>query len=200
MTRAAAAEPFADATKALLRDRLLGAVHDLLADRPWEKVSMAAVAGAAGVSRQTVYNTYGTRDELALAYVLWQAEQFLDGVADAIRAAADLPGAFSASLAVFLDGAADHPVLRAAARGDHSGLLALLASSQGAPVVDFAVERIVAAVAERFPDVAGADVVPAAEVSVRLALSQVTMPTGAPATEVVASVDRILAPYLRSLG
>ena len=45
-------ERYADAQRALLRDRVLDAVHDLLAGATWTDVSMAAVAKRAGTSRQ----------------------------------------------------------------------------------------------------------------------------------------------------
>ena len=56
---------FAAASKALLRLTVLEAANRLAADRPWSAVTMAQIAKEAGVSRQTLYNEFGTRDELA---------------------------------------------------------------------------------------------------------------------------------------
>ncbi|MGH7436189.1 MAG: TetR/AcrR family transcriptional regulator, partial [Polyangiaceae bacterium] len=61
---------FAEATRALLRETLLGAATDLLREYKWSEVSMAAVAERAGVSRQTLYNEFGSRDEFAQSYVM----------------------------------------------------------------------------------------------------------------------------------
>ncbi|MBV8216984.1 MAG: helix-turn-helix transcriptional regulator, partial [Solirubrobacterales bacterium] len=51
------------AVRQLLRDRLLDAGRELLRDRTWAQVTMAEIAAAAGVSRQSLYNEFGTRDE-----------------------------------------------------------------------------------------------------------------------------------------
>ena len=77
---------FAEASRTLLRDTVLDAVHDLLADRRWAEVTMGEVAERAGVSRQTVYNTFGGRDGLSQAYVIREADRFLVVVEEAVRA------------------------------------------------------------------------------------------------------------------
>ena len=46
------------------RERTLDAVEKLIADGGLRAVSIASVASAAGVSRQTVYTLFGTREEL----------------------------------------------------------------------------------------------------------------------------------------
>jgi AcrR family transcriptional regulator len=47
------------AVRQLLRDRLLDAGRDQLAERTWSEVTMAGIAAAAGVSRQTLYTSSG---------------------------------------------------------------------------------------------------------------------------------------------
>ena len=44
----------------------------------WAAVTMAKVAGIAGVSRQTVYNEYGAKAALGQAMVLRELDRFLD--------------------------------------------------------------------------------------------------------------------------
>src|SRR5690606_33410801 len=68
---------FTDASRDLLRSTVFAAVDGLAAERAWGAITMAEIARAAGVSRQTLYNEFGSRDELAQAYVLWASEQFL---------------------------------------------------------------------------------------------------------------------------
>src|SRR5919106_108122 len=64
---------------------------------------MAEVALAAGVSRQTLYNAFGSRQEVDQAYVMREAERFVDAVADAIRSRPEDPrGARRAALEIFL--------------------------------------------------------------------------------------------------
>ncbi|HET6859376.1 MAG TPA: TetR/AcrR family transcriptional regulator [Streptomyces sp.] len=66
------------------RDALLEAAFAALADRPWSAVRMVDVAAAAGVSRQTLYNEFGSKDGLARALVLREADAYLTGVERAL--------------------------------------------------------------------------------------------------------------------
>ncbi|MEU5456445.1 helix-turn-helix domain-containing protein [Streptomyces globisporus] len=76
------------------RQALLEAAHRALADRPWRAVRMVDVATLADVSRQTLYNEFGTKGGLAGA-LLWQAaDGYLAGVDRALTAPApDRPAA-----------------------------------------------------------------------------------------------------------
>ncbi|MEH6379323.1 helix-turn-helix domain-containing protein, partial [Streptomyces sp. KLMMK] len=69
------------------RELLLDAAFAALRTRPWNGVRMVDVAAAAGVSRQTLYNEFGSKDGLARALVRREAETFLAGVERALAAA-----------------------------------------------------------------------------------------------------------------
>ncbi|WP_405821950.1 TetR/AcrR family transcriptional regulator [Streptomyces sp. NBC_01390] len=73
------------------RDSLLDAAYTALARRPWSAVRMVDVAAAAGVSRQTLYNEFGSKDGLARALVRREADAYLAGVERALTGPAD-PG------------------------------------------------------------------------------------------------------------
>ncbi|MEV4332512.1 TetR/AcrR family transcriptional regulator [Streptomyces sp. NPDC049597] len=62
------------------RESLLNAALVALGDLPWSGVRMTDVAGAAGVSRQTLYNEFGSKDGLARALVRREADRYLRGV------------------------------------------------------------------------------------------------------------------------
>ncbi|MEV5545329.1 TetR/AcrR family transcriptional regulator [Streptomyces sp. NPDC052309] len=62
------------------RESLLDAACSALARRPWSAVRMVDVAAAAGVSRQTLYNEFGSKEGLARALVRREADGFLAGV------------------------------------------------------------------------------------------------------------------------
>ncbi|MEU1470642.1 helix-turn-helix domain-containing protein [Streptomyces sp. NPDC005761] len=66
------------------REALLDAAHAALAARPWPAVRMVDVAAAAGVSRQTLYNEFGSKDGLARALVRRAADSYLAGVERAL--------------------------------------------------------------------------------------------------------------------
>ena len=78
------AVPYRVAARQLLRDTLLDASRGLLADRPWAQITMSEVAQAAGVSRQTLYKEFGSRDEFAQAFVIREGARFLNAVEEAI--------------------------------------------------------------------------------------------------------------------
>ena len=95
-------------------DRLLDGVGVVLSDVGWPEVTMAAVARAAGVSRQTLYKRFGSRGELAQAYVLREAAQLVARVETAVTSNVEDPHrALSAAFDVFLSAAADNPLVRA---------------------------------------------------------------------------------------
>ncbi|MFD9191798.1 TetR/AcrR family transcriptional regulator [Streptomyces phaeochromogenes] len=66
------------------RESLLDAAHAALGRRPWSTVRMVDVAAAAGVSRQTLYNEFGSKDGLARALVRREADAYLAGVERAL--------------------------------------------------------------------------------------------------------------------
>ncbi|MET8807577.1 helix-turn-helix domain-containing protein [Streptomyces sp. NPDC004546] len=66
------------------RESLLDAAYTALARRPWSAVRMVDVAAAAGVSRQTLYNEFGSKDGLARALVRREADGYLAGVERAL--------------------------------------------------------------------------------------------------------------------
>ena len=71
------------------RESLLDAAYTALVRRPWSAVRMVDVAAAAGVSRQTLYNEFGSKDGLARALVRREADGFLAGVDRALTGRSD---------------------------------------------------------------------------------------------------------------
>ncbi|GGK53114.1 TetR/AcrR family transcriptional regulator [Streptomyces flaveus] len=66
------------------RESLLDAAYTSLARRPWSTVRMVDVAAVAGVSRQTLYNEFGSKEGLARALVRREADAYLAGVERAL--------------------------------------------------------------------------------------------------------------------
>ncbi|MBT2391371.1 TetR/AcrR family transcriptional regulator [Streptomyces sp. ISL-1] len=62
------------------RESLLNAALMALAQLPWSGVRMVDVASAAGVSRQTLYNEFGSKDGLARGLARREADTYLHGV------------------------------------------------------------------------------------------------------------------------
>lgn len=199
MTESAAgsAPGFGASSKALLHETILSALDELLGEHAWNDVSLAQVAERAGVSRQTLYNAIGGRPEITAAYVVWSADRFLDEVDRVVgHHADDLREACRAAFEVFLEIAPDHPLLQAlvAATGADD-LRAMVTSPAGAPLFHAATERLGAIVLHHWPEVAGPDFDAVIDAIVRLAISHVTVPTGAPAAAADALV-RALGPTI----
>lgn len=185
---------YAEQARALLRDTLLDAAGDLMRERGWADVTMADVAAAAGVSRQTLYHTFGSRNDVAQAYVLREADRFVAEVEAALRShAADPQGALAAALATFLASAEGHPLIRAIV-SDGDDLLALV-TTRGGPVLGLAADRLAAVLAGIWTEVDGATIRLVSDVVVRLAISHATLPGGPPETT-AAAIAGVLGPYL----
>lgn len=150
---------------------------------------MAAVAAAAGVSRQTVYNELHSREGLARAYVLREADAFLSAVEDAAAQHVDDPrAALQAAFAVFLTAAAEHPLISKVAAGEDESLLELL---HDAPVVEHATAYLRTFFTDSWP-IADEDAQLVADSLVRLALSHATRPGDGPPPDVA----RLFGPFV----
>ncbi len=102
---------------ATARESLLDAARDALARNPWSAVRMAEVAAAARVSRQTLYNEFGSKDGLARALVAREIDDCLAG-ADRALAGPRVPVERLTALAEWLVAAAHgSPLVRSALTG-----------------------------------------------------------------------------------
>src|SRR5699024_12837457 len=67
-----------------LRRTVFNSMHELLESQDWSAVTMSDVAKAAGLSRQTLYSTFGNRQGLAQAYARQLSATFAAAIRDAI--------------------------------------------------------------------------------------------------------------------
>lgn len=191
------AAPYREAARGLLRETLFDAARRLLADRPWAQISMAEVARAAGVSRQTLYAQFGSRDEFAQQFVIREGRRFLDEVERAIHAHLDDPArAILAGMEAFLVSAAEDPLVRLLLSDDGTGGMLPLVTTRSRPVLEWASARLSAAIRDGWPAIGEADAALLADVFVRLALSYVTMPPSGSAVEAAESAATLLGPSL----
>lgn len=181
-----------------VRTTMLDAVREELRTKSWAEVKMADVARLAGVSRQTLYNEFGSRGELAQAFVLREADLFLDAVQQAVLANRDDPVvALGAAFEVFLDAAAEDPLVRSLLGGGAGAEKLLpLVTTQGEPVLERATTRLNAFLLEGWPEIDPGEALLLAETVVRLAISSAALPTG-PAGMTGDAVARLLGPFVR---
>jgi AcrR family transcriptional regulator len=191
--------PYAVAARELLRDTLLDAARDLLGQRDWADITMADIAKAAGVSRQTLYSEFGSRAEFAQALFLREADRFLAAVEQAVNSNLEDPvTALAAAFDVFLTAAAENPLIRSVVSGEGNETLLPYVTTQGQAVVGQAAERLAAVISAGWPHVDRDAIGLLAECVVRLAISYAALPTG-PAGITAGSVATLLGPYLEQL-
>ncbi|MEU1037442.1 TetR/AcrR family transcriptional regulator [Streptomyces sp. NPDC005551] len=200
------------------RESLLNAAYTALARRPWSTVRMVDVAAVAGVSRQTLYNEFGTKEGLARALVRREADGYLAGFERALAAHPDPRDRLVAAAEWTASTARDNALVRAMLTGCWSErlpspTLAAVPSSSAVPaqrradgplpspadlvglVRDRAVTALCGPGATRSD---AAELARSCELVVRLSLSCVVAPPSAGG--VSGLVKSALAPPQRALG
>jgi AcrR family transcriptional regulator len=191
--------PYSVAARELLRTTLLDAACHELQSRHWAEITMADIAVAAGVSRQTLYKEFGSREEFAQVLVLREAENFLDGVEQAVGRHLDDPSkALAAAFGLFLTSAAENPLLRAIVIEEGAEELLALLTTQGKPLVERAADRLTEVVIAGWPLIRRRDAELLGDVLVRLAISYAALPAGE-ASSTAAAVSSLFEPYLEKL-
>ncbi|MCW7942220.1 TetR family transcriptional regulator [Streptomyces hygroscopicus] len=99
------------------RESLLDAAYTALLRRPWSAVRMVDVAAAAGVSRQTLYNEFGSKEGLARALVRREADSYLAGVERTLALPADTRDRLAATAEWTASAARDNALVRAMLTG-----------------------------------------------------------------------------------
>lgn len=188
---------YREAARDLLRASLLDAAAELMQDAPWSEISMAAIATQAGVSRQTLYNEFGSRDVFAQTFALRAADRFLTEVEEAFASAADDPHkALESGFLRFLEMADSDPMVRhIIVRDPGADELLSLFTSRGGPVVELGTARLKARMLELWPDADPKQAHTLAEGITRLAISHAGLPIGAHA-DAARDVAGLLAPFI----
>jgi AcrR family transcriptional regulator len=193
--------PYQEAARELLRRSVFDAAREQLGRRRWSEITMADIAGGAGVSRQTLYNEFGNRNEFGFAFVIHEAERFMDDVETAVLKHRDDPrAAVTAALEHFLLTAGEDPLIRILLSDDGTGGMLPFVTTQGLPVVQWATGRLTAVIEEGWPEAPVGDVKTLAESLVRLGISYVTTP-GESAEGAARAVAELMGPFIdRALG
>jgi AcrR family transcriptional regulator len=188
--------PYQAAARTLLRDTVIAAVDDLVRARGWSATTMSDVAAGAGVSRQTLYNEFGSRSALVEAYVTREIDTLVSQVSDAVRANADdAHRALRIAFSLFLKLASDEPVVQLIVNDAEGGELHRLLTGLGQTLASDRIANLIPAV---WSQVGVADARLVADSLVRLAISHALMPGPDPAM-VARGVGRMLAPFVDEL-
>jgi AcrR family transcriptional regulator len=192
--------PYAEASRALLRDSILDAMRELLRSRDWSAVTLADVARAAGVSRQTIYNEFGSRHGLAQGYALRLADRLASLVDGAIYSnVGDIYAAFLEGFrAFFAESAADPLVISLLTGAAKPDLLQLITTGSG-PIITRCSQRLTNSLMDSWVKASEADAGILARAIVRLAMSYVSMPPEAD-HDVAADLARLMTPAAERYG
>ena len=187
--------PYAEASRVLLRDSVLDAMRDLLLARDWSAITLSDVARAAGISRQTIYNEFGSRQGLAQGYALRLADRLVDVVHAALDA--NVGHIYEALLRgfreFFAESAAD-PLVTSLLTGVAKPDLLQLITTDSAPIINQASARLVSALTQSWVAASDEDAGVLARAIVRLCLSYVSMPPEAD-HDVAADLARLMTPF-----
>ncbi|MFJ6568411.1 TetR/AcrR family transcriptional regulator [Streptomyces sp. NPDC091292] len=183
----------------LARESLLDAAFTALARRPWSAVRMVDVAAVAGVSRQTLYNEFGSKEGLARALVRREIDSYLLGAERALRGHPEPRERLAAVAEWTVTAARSNPLIRAALTGLWSErlptpVLTAVPSSVAIPAqrradgplpspADLLTlvrdQAVGALMAPGTPRSHATDLARRAELALRLALSSILAPVGA---------------------
>ncbi len=192
--------PYAEASRALLRDSVLDAMRDLLLSRDWSAITLSDVARAAGISRQTIYNEFGSRQGLAQGYALRLADRLVDTVKGALDA--NIGNIYESFLqgfrAFFAESAAD-PLVISLLTGVAKPDLLQLITTDSAPIISRASARLATAFTQTWLATSDDDAGVLSRAIVRLCLSYVSMPPEAD-HDVAADLARMMTPFAERHG
>jgi AcrR family transcriptional regulator len=192
--------PYAEASRALLRDSVLDAMRELLVSRDWSAITLADVARAAGISRQTIYNEFGSRQGLAQGYALRLADRLASLVDGAIYSnVGDIYAAFLEGFrAFFTESAADPLVISLLTGVAKPDLLQLITTDSG-PIITHCSQRLTSSFMDSWVKASAEDAGILARAIVRLAMSYVSMPPEAD-HDVAADLARLMTPAAERYG
>lgn len=149
----------------------------LLLEHPWGEVTLEAVARDAGVSRQTLYNAFGSRNGLAQAYTEALADALCDVIEETLAAYPDdAATGLEQALLVYLETSVADPLIQRVRAGEAHHDLVRIVTTDAGPLLVRVAGRLEAAVVAAWPQVPADRVALLGRVVARLALSYVSMP------------------------
>jgi len=187
----------ADELRLGTRDRILDAAFDALEDFGLSRTTVEDVAQRAGLSRQTVYRYFPSKDALIVSLVAREEEAFIAGVRDAIDGHGDLGPALANGIRFVLRFAREHPLLDRLVTTDPAAFLPYL-TTRGLPVVVRAREALVELLQPRASHLAPEALRGALDAATRAIISYVLTPSERSDDVVAADLAAMLMATLRN--
>lgn len=182
-----------------LRSTVFEAMHELLGSHDWSSVTMSDVAKAAGLSRQTLYSTFGNRQGLAQAYALQLSETFAGEIRDSIiRHPGQIETALNEGINGFLVSSRNDPLVRALLTGDIKPDLLRLITTEAGPLIERATEVLTPALSDSWMRIEEAQARLAASIIARIGISFISLPPNDP-DQLASGLTEVIAPYLQKV-
>jgi len=198
--RSAQRIPYAEASRVLLRDSILDGMREMLLSRDWSSITLSDVAKAAGISRQTIYNEFGSRQGLAQGYALRLADRLVDAVDDAVAGnVGDIYAAFLQGFRAFFAESAADPLVISLLTGTTKPDLLQLITTDSAPIITRCSERLTETFMHSWLRASEEDAGVLARAIVRLCMSYVSMPPEAD-HDVARDLARLMSPFAERYG
>jgi len=183
------------------RERILDAAFDALEDFGLSRTTVEDVAQRAGLSRQTVYRYFPSKDALIVSLVAREEEAFIAGVREAIEGrdgegTLDLGPAIANGVRFVLRFAREHPLLDRLVSTDPQAFLPYL-TTRGLPVVLRAREAMVELLGPRAPHLPAEALRGALDAATRAIVSYVVTPSERPDDVVAGDLAAMLMATLR---
>ena len=192
--------PYAEASRVLLRDSILDGMRELLLTRDWSSITLSDVAKAAGISRQTIYNEFGSRQGLAQGYALRLADRLVDQIESAINDnVGDVYAAFLQGFRDFFTESAADPLVISLLTGTTKPDLLQLITTDSAPIITRCSARLTESFMNSWVRASEEDSGVLARAIVRLCMSYVSMPPEAD-HDVARDLARLMTPFAERYG
>lgn len=156
-------------------DRILDATNVMMATHGLARTSLEDVARQAGMSRQTVYRYFGSKEALVTAAIVREEQWFLERMTRAVVAHDDLRPALEAAIVAGLTAAREHPLLDRLLATEPEALLPFLTTG-GGPVLSAAHPVIEQLLSDRLPHVSAPILRRVADAATRLFISYAINP------------------------
>lgn len=168
-----------------VRGRLLDAAQDTIEAAGWSTVTMSRIADKVGVSRQTVYNEFGTKHGLAEQLALRELDRFLGVVRERMATRTSIVEGIRAACEGVLQMGEESLLVRTIVGSlpeEHDTDFLKILTTESGEIVESAVLVVKQCVVELYPPtpLTDAELDTAVEVVVRLVLSAITRPSKSP--------------------
>ncbi|MCV7150580.1 TetR/AcrR family transcriptional regulator [Mycobacterium pyrenivorans] len=175
-------------------------MRELLLTRDWSAITLSDVAKAAGISRQTIYNEFGSRQGLAQGYALRLADRLVDQIDAAINDnVGDVYAAFLQGFRDFFAESAADPLVISLLTGTSKPDLLQIITTDSAPIISRCSDRLTETFMGGWLRASGEDAGVLARAIVRLAMSYVSMPPEAD-HDVARDLARLMTPFAERYG